>query len=113
MPDLETKPQSGVTRLSAASATAQSNLSAKLSSSQLLDQDGYGPLPSPEASQLPPGSMASPSQPPSVSDIRSGLPTHLWAALEQRWSEGQEAVGHQGVLLSVDDEMVRSTAGDF
>ena len=52
-----------------------------------------------------------------------GLPTHLWAALEQRWASGDDDVGTGGglsggalgagggggggVLLSVDDEMDR------
>lgn len=91
----------------ATSTMTQSSLAAKLSSSQLLDPQGYSPPQPSSATASPVPEIASPSQPPSVSaDIRSSLPTHLWAALEQRWSEGQEAEDHRGVLLSVDDEMV-------
>ena len=99
------KKSSAAGRPATSSTMTQSSLAVKLSSSQLIDPEGYSPQPSLAASPVP--GIASPSQPPSVSaDIRSSLPTHLWAALEQRWSEGRDADDHGGVLLSVDDEMV-------
>ena len=55
----------------------QASLAAKLSASQLIDQ---------EETLLPPPPSAAASPPPGAArgdDL--GLPSHLWSALEQRW----------------------------
>ena len=127
------------------------SLAAKLSASQVIDQDPGqysgtrqyggpgnsppGPLGGAAARR---GSLPASSPPPFPSSLASlsslglggggtagaaslGLPSHLWAALEQRWastedggsgggsgtSGGGGGGGGGGVLLSVDDEMDR------
>ena len=111
-----TSASSGRPASSASLRATHSSLATKLSSSQLLDPKGELQI-YPTTTSSPPlaashvGLAASPSQPAlaGAGGMQAGLPSHLWAALEQRWTEGQETEGgHQGVLLSVDDEMVRS-----
>lgn len=56
---------------------------------------------------LPPSAAPPPSDSSHGDDL--GLPSHLWAALEQRWGSGGGPAEDSGgdVLLSVDDEMDR------
>ena len=60
---------------------------------------------------MPPSpSAAAPPSPGTNGSDDFGLPSHLWAALEQRWGAGGGAAVEDlegGVLLSVDDEMDR------
>ena len=84
------------------SSSTQASLAAKLSASQLIDQE--------EALLPPPPSAAASAPPGTTSGDDLGLPSHLWAALEQRWGASGEPAGEAlegGVLLSVDDEMDR------